>query len=39
VEHPDMLDLLRGFQCDEVQGYYFARPMPADEFSAYLSGN
>jgi len=38
VEDENMLEPLRMQQCDEVQGYYFARPMPADEFSLYLSG-
>jgi EAL domain-containing protein (putative c-di-GMP-specific phosphodiesterase class I) len=38
VENPGILDMLRGFQCDEAQGYHIARPMPADEFATYLSG-
>lgn len=38
VEHAGMLELLRVFHCDEVQGYHFARPMPAEEFARYLSG-
>ena len=38
VEDETMLESLRVHQCDEVQGYYFARPMPADDFSRYLSG-
>ncbi|MDD5330673.1 MAG: EAL domain-containing protein [Sulfuricella sp.] len=37
VEDSRMLDLLRHLQCDEAQGYHFARPMPAGEFPAYLS--
>jgi EAL domain-containing protein (putative c-di-GMP-specific phosphodiesterase class I) len=31
VENEDVLAMLRDFGCDEAQGYYFARPMPADE--------
>lgn len=38
VEHAAMLPQLRDFGCDEAQGYYFARPMPADEFERYLAG-
>jgi EAL domain-containing protein (putative c-di-GMP-specific phosphodiesterase class I) len=37
VETLDMLQRLRDFQCDEAQGYHFARPMPADEFARYLA--
>lgn len=36
VETVEMLELLRTFQCDEAQGYYFARPMPAESMEAYL---
>lgn len=37
VEDEDMLLLLRLHHCDEVQGYYFGRPMPADEFARFLA--
>jgi len=37
VEEERMLTLLRLHQCDWVQGYHFARPMPADEFARYLT--
>jgi diguanylate cyclase (GGDEF)-like protein len=36
VETAEMLAPLRVFGCDEVQGYYFARPMPAKQFEQYL---
>ncbi len=36
VETADMLARLRVFGCDEVQGYHFARPMPAVQFEQYL---
>jgi diguanylate cyclase (GGDEF)-like protein/PAS domain S-box-containing protein len=36
VETDDMRHMLRVFQCDEAQGYLFARPMPAREFERYL---
>jgi len=36
VEDEHVVDHLRLLHCDEAQGYHFARPMPADEFLAYL---
>jgi PAS domain S-box-containing protein len=32
VEDKEQLHLLEQLGCDEVQGYYFARPMPVNEF-------
>lgn len=32
VEIKEHIDLLREVGCDIVQGYYFSRPVPADEF-------
>jgi EAL domain-containing protein (putative c-di-GMP-specific phosphodiesterase class I) len=32
VETQTALDQLRSFDCDEAQGYLFARPMPAAQF-------
>lgn len=36
VETQDVLDHLRLFHCDETQGYYHARPMPAADFIAFF---
>ena len=36
VEDERQLALLRLQHCDEVQGYHFARPMPADEFATFI---
>ena len=37
VETEDQMLALRKLGCDIVQGYYIARPMPAGEFSAFLT--
>jgi EAL domain-containing protein (putative c-di-GMP-specific phosphodiesterase class I) len=37
VETPEELALLRATACDEMQGYYFARPLPAVEMTAMLA--
>lgn len=36
VEHANDVPLLRNAGCDEYQGYYFARPMPASAFESWL---
>lgn len=38
VETPAQLTYLRGEACDEIQGYYFGKPMPADQFNGLLQG-
>ena len=37
VESKQVLDHLRIYHCDEAQGYYHARPMPAAEFMAFIA--
>lgn len=37
VEHEEELCILQSVACDEVQGYYFAKPMPAGEFVQWLA--
>jgi len=39
IEEIEQEDHLRAQLCDEVQGYYYAKPMPADEFLAFLQNN
>jgi diguanylate cyclase (GGDEF)-like protein/PAS domain S-box-containing protein len=34
VETREQLDFLRIYGCDEVQGYFLSKPLPADELSA-----
>ncbi len=36
VETEQQVQILTRLQCDEFQGYYFAKPMPADELVNYL---
>ncbi|MBI1891387.1 MAG: EAL domain-containing protein [Burkholderiales bacterium] len=37
VEDESSLQLLREYGCGEAQGYYFAKPMPAQEFPAFFA--
>ncbi|MBV7488172.1 bifunctional diguanylate cyclase/phosphodiesterase [Pseudomonas sp. PDM30] len=37
VETPEQLELLRGFECDQVQGYLISRPLPLAELVEYLT--
>ena len=41
VETTEQLDVLRKIKCDEIQGFYYARPMPEAQFIEYVrkSGN
>ncbi len=36
VETEAQLAFLRRNRCDQVQGYYFSRPLPAEEFAQFL---
>ncbi|MEM7042557.1 MAG: EAL domain-containing protein [Pseudomonadota bacterium] len=36
VETPAQLSYLKNESCDEIQGYYFGRPMAADQFNRML---
>ena len=37
VETKEQLDVMKRLGVDTVQGYYFSKPLPADEFEALLS--
>lgn len=37
VEDDHMLEHLRLYHCDEVQGFHIGKPMPAEEFAAFFS--
>ena len=36
VETRAELEFLQAHRCDEAQGYYFSRPLPAQEFARLL---
>ena len=37
VETQEMLDVFTDLQCDFVQGYFFSKPIPQDEFVAFIT--
>jgi diguanylate cyclase (GGDEF)-like protein len=37
VESVEQYELLKTMGCDQVQGFYFSLPLPADDFMAYYS--
>jgi EAL domain-containing protein (putative c-di-GMP-specific phosphodiesterase class I) len=37
VEDGDTASLLKQMGCDQVQGYYYARPMPVDELYHWMT--
>ena len=37
VEDDHMLEHLRLYHCDEVQGFHIGKPMPAEEFAVFFS--
>lgn len=39
VETAQQLQFLREVGCDKYQGYYFSRPVPADDFARLLTSN
>ena len=39
VETKEAQDLLRLYRCDEAQGYFHARPMPAEQFMAFATSH
>ena len=38
VETEEQYHLLDSFDCDLIQGYYFAKPMPVDDYVEFLKG-
>ncbi|MGB7847178.1 MAG: EAL domain-containing protein, partial [Candidatus Acidiferrum sp.] len=38
VETEEQMSFLRAHHCDEIQGYYFSRPLTADKLATKLRG-
>lgn len=38
VETEDQFEFLKSINCDIIQGYYFARPMPEEDFEKCMNG-
>ena len=36
VENEAQMSFLRAHQCDEIQGYYFSKPLPVDQVADKL---
>lgn len=36
VETPEQMDFLRSLACDQIQGYYFSKPIPTDDLAVLL---
>lgn len=39
VESNDQMDIVRNMGVDVIQGYYFSKPIPAEEFEEYLTSH
>ncbi|MBD2868887.1 putative bifunctional diguanylate cyclase/phosphodiesterase [Paenibacillus arenilitoris] len=39
VELPEQLELLKSYHCDQIQGFLFCKPMPADQISGFMQAN
>ena len=39
VETSEQLNLLKSYGCDEIQGYYFSKPLNANDFERFLNTN
>ena len=37
VETKEQMELLKELDCDIIQGYYFSRPVPPDDFAGFLT--
>ncbi|MCW8917024.1 MAG: EAL domain-containing protein [Magnetovibrio sp.] len=38
VEIQEQLDILKDYDCDEIQGYFFSKPLASDDFTNFVGG-
>lgn len=38
VENASQAEFIRSIHCDIGQGYYYAKPMPEEEFGRFMTG-
>jgi EAL domain-containing protein (putative c-di-GMP-specific phosphodiesterase class I) len=36
VENSEQVKILKSYDCDQIQGYYFSKPVPAEEFEKLM---
>jgi EAL domain-containing protein (putative c-di-GMP-specific phosphodiesterase class I) len=39
VENSEQLEIMKKLNCDEIQGYYFYKALPVDQFEKILEEN
>ncbi|HAH63041.1 MAG TPA: hypothetical protein DCL73_13205, partial [Treponema sp.] len=39
VETKAQIDFLKSIQCDQVQGYYYSRPLKEEDFVKYVAAH
>ena len=39
VDNAEQVDMLRKLHCDEIQGYYYSKPLPKKEYDAFIMSN
>lgn len=37
VESEEQVKFLKKIECDSIQGFFYAKPMPAGDFSTYMA--
>lgn len=39
LETAEQLESLKNHGCNEIQGYYFSQPLPAEQFEAFVKNH